>query len=231
MVDAMWEDKPMQLLDEAGRLLDFSTNHLTVSFSAAMHSIMLVNKAAVPLTPLYTWADTSSLPVMEHFKHNPLATGLFFETGTPLHPMSPFCKLAWMRLSIPDVLDQAYKCIGIKELVWYRITGEWEIDYSLASATGIFSQISFDWNATAIQLAGIRKDQLSLPVPVTRKICKGNFTWVIGASDGCLAQLGSGAMEKGTAALTIGTSGAIRITLPELRIDLDIVPKYKLRLV
>jgi gluconokinase len=33
----------------------------------------------------------------------------------------------------------------------------------------------------------------------------------IGASDGCLASLGSGALEKGHAAITIGTSGALRI--------------------
>jgi gluconokinase len=33
----------------------------------------------------------------------------------------------------------------------------------------------------------------------------------IGASDGCLANLGSYAIDQGTAALTIGTSGAVRI--------------------
>ncbi len=36
-----------------------------------------------------------------------------------------------------------------------------------------------------------------------------------GSSDGCLAQLGSGAVEPGHAALTIGTSGAIRVMAPQ----------------
>src|SRR5690606_16682901 len=35
--------------------------------------------------------------------------------------------------------------------------------------------------------------------------------FVIGASDGCLANLGSFALSEGVAALTIGTSGAVRI--------------------
>ena len=38
-----------------------------------------------------------------------------------------------------------------------------------------------------------------------------NIAFCIGASDGCLANIGSYATEKGTAALTIGTSGAVRI--------------------
>ena len=36
--------------------------------------------------------------------------------------------------------------------------------------------------------------------------------FIIGGSDGCLANLGSGAMSTGELALTIGTSGAVRMT-------------------
>lgn len=42
-----------------------------------------------------------------------------------------------------------------------------------------------------------------------------NVPFVIGASDGCSANLGSFTTNRGTAALTIGTSGAVRITGPE----------------
>jgi gluconokinase len=78
---------------------------------------------------------------------------------------------------------------------------------------------TLDWNPEALLIAGLTAGKLSLPVPVTRKIEKGNIHWVIGGSDGCLAQLGSGAMTSGAAALTIGTSGAIRILLPRLWVD------------
>ncbi len=40
-------------------------------------------------------------------------------------------------------------------------------------------------------------------------------SFCIGGSDGCMANLGSYAIEKGTAALTIGTSGAVRIASPK----------------
>jgi gluconokinase len=38
------------------------------------------------------------------------------------------------------------------------------------------------------------------------------LSYVIGGGDGCLANLGSGAVQPGETALTIGTSGAIRMT-------------------
>ena len=132
-----------------------------------MHRLLLVDAAARPLTPLYTWADTSSLPVLEILENDPATGLLFFDTGTPLHPMSPFCKLAWMHHSTPELLATTYKCVGIKELVWFRITGQWEIDHSLASATGMFSQKDLCWNTDALRLAGVKDSQLSLPVPVT----------------------------------------------------------------
>ena len=47
-----------------------------------------------------------------------------------------------------------------------------------------------------------------LNIPATTPFC-------IGASDGCLANIGSYSIEPGTAALTIGTSGAVRIASPK----------------
>ncbi|MBZ5856676.1 gluconokinase [Flavihumibacter profundi] len=207
------------LLLQASEELSLAHHQITISLSAAMHSILLVNESAEPITPMYTWADNSSLPLVESWRGNTAVNNLFFDTGTPLHPMSPFCKLAWMRQNSPELLSSAFKCIGIKELVWYHFTQCWEIDHSLASATGFFSLHTLDWNPEALLIAGLTTGKLSLPVPVTRKIDKGNIHWVIGGSDGCLAQLGSGAMTSGAAALTIGTSGAIRILLPRLWVD------------
>jgi gluconokinase len=51
-----------------------------------------------------------------------------------------------------------------------------------------------------------------LDIPVDTK-------FVAGASDGCLAQLGSNALNAGHASLTIGTSGAVRMTVPAAIVD------------
>jgi gluconokinase len=41
----------------------------------------------------------------------------------------------------------------------------------------------------------------------------GDIPWIIGASDGCLANLGSNVMDSSVLSLTIGTSGAVRKTV------------------
>ena len=192
---------------------------LTIAFSSAMHSLLLVNETGDPLSECYTWADNSAQPVLQHLLALPETASLFPETGTPLHPMSPFCKLAWLHRSAPESLQEAAICCGIKEFVWYHLTGAWETDHSIASATGLFSLHQRTWSATALQLAGISSHKLPLPVPVTHRregdpsihgLPLQKISWVIGGSDGCLAQLGSNALAPGEAALTIGTSGAIR---------------------
>jgi gluconokinase len=99
------------------------------------------------------------------------------------------------------------------------------VDYSVASATGLFNVKLRKWDATALKLAGIEEGKLSFPVSTLHSEnellpeyanlfnIQKNIPFIIGSSDGCLANLGSGAVQQGETALTIGTSGAVRMTV------------------
>ena len=150
--------------------------------------------------------------------------GIYERTGTPIHPMSPLCKLLWLKDTQPAIFEKAARFISIKEYIWWRLFGKYQVDHSIASATGLFDIYSFDWYAESLALAGIQADRLSVPVPCTHTESaltapfKGipglpeGLPFIIGGSDGCLANLGSSAVSPGETALTIGTSGAIRMT-------------------
>lgn len=192
---------------------------VALAFSSAMHSVVAVNKKCETLTPLIIWADTRSSAQAKELRHTVAGVELHQQNGTPIHPMSPLCKLMWLRANEPELHSQAYKFISIKEFVWYHLTGEFNIDYSLASATGLFNIHNHVWSKIALAFAGITPQQLSNPVPVTHqaklKVVKNlagyqHIPLVIGASDGCLAQLGSDAMQPGVLTVTLGTSGAVR---------------------
>ncbi|HNR75455.1 MAG TPA: FGGY family carbohydrate kinase, partial [Cyclobacteriaceae bacterium] len=101
---------------------------LAISFSSAMHSLVAVDAAGEPLTPLITWADTRSVAQANQLRNSDEGLPLQHETGTPVHPMSPLCKLIWMRESGVDEFQSAYKFVSIKEFVWHRLTGEFKID-------------------------------------------------------------------------------------------------------
>ena len=184
-----------------------------VSFSAAMHGLLALDDGGKPLSPLITWADTRAAPEAESFRGTEAAREIYRLTGTPIHPMSPLVKLRWLRKAQPDVFARAARFVSIKEYVWYRLFGTYEVDRSIASATGLFDTQAGRWCAPALEAAGIDERRLSEPVAVTfrRESPVFGSAFVIGAGDGCLANLGTGVVSPGEAAVTIGTSGAVRI--------------------
>lgn len=198
-----------------------------ISFSAAMHSVIAVDKDGQPLTRSITWADTRSKKWADELLQHKDISQIFHHTGTPVHPMSPLSKLVWLREEMPAVFSQSAKFISIKEYVFFRLFGTYVVDYSIASATGLFDAETLQWYAPALTAAGISAQQLSEPVPCTHAETQllpqwaallpqaANIPFIVGASDGCLANLGCGAVGAGEAALTIGTSGAVRVVSRE----------------
>jgi gluconokinase len=87
--------------------------------SSAMHSLMAVDKNGLPLTPLMIWSDTRSTKQSRDLIERKLSQSLYEITGTPVHPMSPLCKLLWLKENQPSVFAAAYKFISLKEYVYF----------------------------------------------------------------------------------------------------------------
>ncbi|MFD1258776.1 gluconokinase [Mucilaginibacter terrae] len=195
-----------------------------ISFSSAMHSLILVDADGKVLNNMITWADTRSESIAQRLRDSEKGEAIYRNTGTPIHPMTPLCKLIWLRENEAELFKRTTKFISIKEYIWYKLFNKFEVDYAIASATGLFDIKELRWNEEACQLAGVTADVLSEPVD-TNYQQKGitadmasllgiteDTAFVIGASDGCCANLGSYVTGAGMAALTIGTSGAVRTT-------------------
>ncbi len=197
---------------------------VAISFSSAMHSIIPVDETGAPLAPMITWADSRSEDIAQTLRESAGAEEIYRTTGTAIHAMSPLCKLIWLRENNPGLFNKAHKFIGIKEFIWFKLFNAFEVDYSIASATGLFDILKLDWSVAACALAGISTGKLSQPVNTTyyRDDLNNDLAALLnisadtkffaGASDGCCANLGSHTTGPGVAALTIGTSGAVRIT-------------------
>ena len=194
-----------------------------ISLSSAMHGLMAVDESCRPLTKLILWSDSRSSTIAERLKNLPEGKSIYEATGTPIHSMSPLCKIIWLRENASELFARAWKFISIKEYIWFQLFQKFEIDYSLASATGLFHIEHLAWNTESLALAGITGQKLSKPVPtdfirtdMEEKMAAilqvpASTPFCIGASDGCLANLGTNSLKSGTAAITIGTSGAVRI--------------------
>src|SRR3982751_3972051 len=111
---------------------------LAVSLSSAMHSLMIMDKEKKPCSNLLIWSDGRSAGIAEKLRSMSEAPGIYERTGTPIHAMSPLCKIIWFREQMPSLFEKADKFISIKEYIWLRLFDEYVIDHSLASATGLF---------------------------------------------------------------------------------------------
>lgn len=223
------EQDPQQVLNALLKAIHLTVKEMKgrqpecVSFSSAMHSLMVVNGKGEPLSPLIIWSDCRSQKEATWLKSQKIAAAIYKHSGTPIHPMSPLCKLLWIKNEDNGLLKKAARFISIKEYVFSQMFGEYLIDYSLASATGLFDHTTLTWYAPALDLIGIKKDRLPDPVSPLQQLkgfkkefsrktgLKTDVPFVLGAGDGCLANLGTGVTQKGELAATIGTSGAVRL--------------------
>lgn len=203
----------------------------SICFIGSMHSVLAVDKKGIPLGYAITWADNRAKKEAQELRHSALGKKLYAATGTPIHPMSPLVKIAWIRNSDKDRFKQTSKFLSIKSYIVHQFTGEYLMDYSLASATGLMNIHSFQWESEALRYAGITAGKLpglapvftsagtlkkayqqALGLPATTKL-------MIGSSDGCVATLGDGIKGEGKATITIEDSGAVRVMGPKVLQD------------
>ena len=189
-----------------------------VSVSAAMHGLVGLDERLQPLTPIVTWADARSTTEAAEVRASPEAEALHRASGTPLHPMSPLTKILWFTRHEPSLAARGRAWVGLKDLVLHALTGTLATELSTASGSGLLDLSTRDWNPGALDLAGIREDQLppvlattavlGLSTPVAARVgLPATTPVVVGAGDGPLGNLGTGALDPGVVGLSVGTSG------------------------
>lgn len=186
-----------------------------LSFSAAMHTLLPLDDDGDPMAPALSWADHRASAVAKKIKATQ-GTALQRATGTPVHPMSPLVKLAWFAEHIPEL--RARHWVGVKDYVLYRLTGRLVTEHSCASGTGLLNIHTLDWHQPSLDLAHVTAAQLPDLVAPTDVLAlaageglPAGLPVVAGGGDGPLANLGTGATRPGMAALSLGTSGALRV--------------------
>lgn len=198
-------------------------NVISICFSASMHSVLPVDKHGTPLGYAITWADNRGKNEAFELKNSLLGKEIYETTGTPIHPMSPLIKIAWLSRHDKERFKKTYKFLSIKSYIIQQLTNGYVLDYSLASATGLLNIHNLTWDNKALDFAGITSDKLPDLVPVFHSPGKlrreyqkslglsDDVKIIIGSSDGCLATLGGGVWEEGKATITVEDSGAVRV--------------------
>lgn len=205
-----------------------------IGLCSQMHSLMAVNKEGKCLTNVITWADSRSIDESDFIEKNYDLKGMYERTGCRVqHPMYPLSKILWIKYSKPEIYSNVYKFLTIKGYILYKLFGKFLIDITDASATGCFNIHEFKWDDYILQdVLNIGTGMFCEPVECTY-ILKGiekvyaeemglspETPVIIGSGDGIMANLGCGVFDDTSMSCTIGTSGALRISVDKTLLDL-----------
>jgi len=223
----------IEILDGVDR--NVSRKIEAIGISTQMHSFMAVDKSGKPLTNVITWADSRPVNQAEHIKNAFDYKMMYHNTGCRVqHPMYPLSKILWLKDAKPEVYKHSYKFITIKEYVLFRLYGQFVIDFTDASATGCFNIHSFEWDKYILNnVLDINKSMFGEAVECTFILKSMNSDYAkamrldpdipvaVGSGDGILANIGCGVFDDTSMTSTVGTSGAMRISVSAPLLDPD----------
>lgn len=151
-------------------------------------------------------------------------------TGLNPHSMYSLPKLMWIKKHQPELYRKAKRVLQMEDYIVYMLTGNAQIDYSLASRTMAFDIQKLQWSDEIFTAAGIDQSLFSTPVPIgshagtvlpkvnTANIGKETMICSCG-QDQIAAAVGSGVFDQTTAVDGAGTVECITPvfhTIPEL---------------
>lgn len=211
------------------KTLPTNTQILGISFCAQIYSTLAVDKDIKPISNALTWFDTRSAEEAKAIRAHPAAQKIIQATGCPIDAIYPLSKVLWLKDNL--TLSPDTKFISIKDYVLYKLTGKLISDWSNASSTGMFDIHQYDWDQTALEVAGLTREVLPELVSPRTVLhhwdeevikltgLKQGTPLIIGGADGPCASIGVGAFDTSTLAVNVGTSAAARTMMTEDIVD------------
>lgn len=193
-----------------------------VGISCHWHSLMGLDQSGIPITPVYMWSDKRSSQDADDLERELILDDVHARTGCRLHSSYWPSKIRWLKRTRHQVADAVATWCGLADWLIAPDGSELSTSISMASATGLLNTGSQQWDEKLLNHLDV--DQHTLPKimnrtsPISREdihpdlIPDGlNATWYPAIGDGAAANIGTGAIGSDHIALTIGTSGAIRL--------------------
>lgn len=192
-----------------------------VAVSTIWHSVLGVDARGRPTTGLLTWADTRPRDAAARLRTELDPEEVHRRTGCYLHASYLPAKLRYLRDGEPDAYRRAAWWGSIGEFLLWKLFGERRAGHGMASATGLYDQRRRAWDPAMLAHLGIDEKALSaiddgalsgLRARYARRWpALARVPWLPAFGDGACSNVGAGAVRRDTAALMLGTSGALRV--------------------
>jgi gluconokinase len=195
-----------------------------VAVSSAWHTLVGLDADRRPTTELSTWLDDRASAEAAALRAAVVdIDDARDRVGAPIHPSFPSARILWIARHQPDAFAATRRWCSLAEVVTSRWFGDTVgPSPSIASASGLYDQRSASWDAELLAAIGIDASQLVAIDDEPRRGLAAAYKsrwpaladvpWLPALGDGAAAVIGSGCAVPGRAALTVGTSAAVRVS-------------------
>lgn len=191
-----------------------------VAMDTMVANVMGMDADGAPTTPVYIWADTRGAEYGDRLQDSDYTR----RTGCRVHTSYWPIRLLWLQAQEPERYERTRCWLSLGEFVLHRLFGQRRISLSTASWSGLLNRHALTWDADTLALLSITIDQLSAISNAPFQGLAGDWAarwpilkdalWYPSVGDGVSSNIGGDCARPGHVALSLGTSGAMRVVVP-----------------
>lgn len=219
MLQVVWQCVD-QVLARAGQLAGQIRG---VAACTLVSNVLGVDSSGQAVTPLTTYADTRAADDVATLRATLDEQAVHDRTGCLFHTSYLPARFLWFARTQPEVFRRVTRWVAIGEYMELHLFGQAAVSYSVASWTGLLDRWRLRWDEELLASLPVGEENLSplTDVHQPRRGLRPEFAarwpalrdvpWFPAIGDGAAANVGSGCVAPTRAALTVGTSAAMRV--------------------
>ncbi len=204
-----------------------------VGITGQMHGLVALDESDRPVRPSILWNDQRTASQCDEIRRRVGRDRLIEITGNDALTGFTAPKILWMRDEEPENYSRISVVLLPKDYVRLRLTGEHAVDRAGASGTLLFNLEERDWSDEVIESLDLPRgwfpqtfEGTDITGYVTEETAsltglRAGIPVVGGAGDQAANGVGTGAVEPGTVAVSLGTSGVVFAATDRAVIDSD----------
>jgi gluconokinase len=210
------------VLSKAGNLV---TEIIGVGFDCMASTVLGIDATGTAITPVYTYADTRSAPDVDRLRNELNVSLVYDRTGVMQHTSYLPGRIRWLKRTQPEVADKIDKYVDISTYIFSKWFGRNNVkaSYCVSSWSGLLNRHEMKWDQGLLGRLGI--DEENLPElaawsdpehGLAQEFAKrwpalAELPFLLAVGDGAAVNVGTGCVDETKVALTVGTTGAMRV--------------------
>jgi len=210
------------VLEKAGGL---TSEIIGVGFDCMASTILGVDTDGNPLTPVYTYADTRTAPDVDRLRDELNIPIVYDRTGVMQHTSYVPGRIRWLRRTQPEIAKQIDRYLDISTYIFTKWFGRRNVkaSYCVSSWSGLLNRHDLEWDQGLLGRLGIGEENLPEIGPwsesesgLTKEYADrwpalASLPFMLAVGDGAAVSVGTGCIDETKVAITVGTTGAMRV--------------------